>query len=150
MTSKQESQVFNDLGELKAEVKESRAETKRALNLITGNGRPEDGMLYIMHDVKKSLNALHDWIKSHDIVHTQINGCVQAHDKRLQVIETEKKVKDAEVKGGNEAISTIKSRIFKVLKNPVVLTAIAGLIAGLTGWNKDAIIKVVLTILGGG
>ncbi|HPD18599.1 MAG TPA: hypothetical protein PLF61_02925 [Candidatus Goldiibacteriota bacterium] len=149
MTPEQESQVFNDLGELKSEVRESRAETKNALNLITGNGRPEDGILYIMHDVRKSLTGLHDWIKAHDITHAQIEACIKTHGERISNIETSEKIKDAEEKGNKQATETLKHRIISIIKNPVVITAIAGGLATITGWNKDAILKAVLSLLGG-
>jgi len=53
MTEETENQLLQDIGALKANIETYHNDTKRALNLITGNGRPQDGILYIMTDLRR-------------------------------------------------------------------------------------------------
>jgi predicted permease len=138
-----------DIGILKSQVAESRAETKKALNLITGNGRPEDGILYIVSDIRKGIKDLHEWVKSHDIVHSSINDCIQKHDLRLNTLETEEKVENAKIEGAESLKANWKAKAMTLLKNPVVWTAVAGLLASITGWNKETIIRILTSMFGG-
>ena len=140
MTPEQEAQVFTDLGKIQANIERYHDDTKKTLNLITGNGRPQDGILSIMTDVRKGVEGLNVWVRDHGLVHTAMNNCFTEQDKRLTTLETGRAVSEAvgEVKEEVKIKKTLKDILCDTLANPVVERAIiiivTGIIFTIAGW----------------
>lgn len=58
MTGEQEADMFKTIGVIETKLDEYRGATKKALDLITGNGRPEDGILYVMTDLRHQMLSI--------------------------------------------------------------------------------------------
>jgi hypothetical protein len=65
MDAQSEKDLIEDVGGLKANVETYHKDTKHALDLITGNGKPEDGILYIMTDIRKGIAGIKEWTEKH-------------------------------------------------------------------------------------
>jgi hypothetical protein len=121
MTPEQESQLLQDIGALKANTEAYHSDTKKALNLITGNGRPQDGILYIMTDLRR----LHEKCPV-------ITGELPA---RVAALETADAVHEAKAP---TAKKTLKDIVADIFSNPVVERAIIIIITGIlftvAGW----------------
>jgi hypothetical protein len=139
MTDEQEFSLIETVGGLKVNVENYRKDTKKALDLITGNGTPEDGILYIMTDIRRGDKDLKEQSKAHEIVHASINDCITKHDIRLNEIETQTKVAEA-----SRAWST---RFWEWVRGHIKTAVGGGLaILGLTGFSLFKIIKALIVL----
>jgi hypothetical protein len=131
MTPEQETQFAQDIGKLKANVDTYHADTKKALDLITGNGKPEDGILYIMTDIRKGIRDLKDWTIEHTCeTHEQLENRVKALENAAADKKTEIQAADAVAQAVEGAV-VIKykwlkdsiAKIIPILKHPAMLVA---------------------------
>jgi len=144
MDEKSEKQLFEDVGGLKANMETYHNDTKKALDLITGNGKPEDGILYIMTDIRKGIKGLQDWTDKH-VCETH-----KLQDEKIAALEQQQATaKEQEDKAAGAADATkgaviikyagIKDFIAKAipfLKHPAMIFMyflMGG--GGLTAWN---------------
>jgi hypothetical protein len=54
MDNDKENELYKILGKIEAKLEEYHTDTQKVLKIITGNGKPEDGMLFILHNVQKT------------------------------------------------------------------------------------------------
>lgn len=139
MTPEQESKLFEDLGEIKANSTINGKQFKELKDVITGNGTPEEGVVFIMAEIRKGLKLLTEWKEKHECeVHADI-------DRKLDKMDSDNTAK--------EAIETEKKKIMKiiavVIKHPVTIWVVAVLTGGWIGIEKEKIVAA-LTLLTGG
>ena len=142
MDERSEKQLFEDVGGLKANMETYHTDTKRALDLITGNGKPEDGILYIMTDIRKGIAGLKEWTEKH-VCETH-----ETIEKRIGVLETAANDKKA-VTAANAGAVVIKYRWLERIKflwHPLafVIYVILGS-GGTVALNLKSIIKFLVT-----
>lgn len=141
MDEQSEKQLFEDVGGLKANVDTYHKDTKHALDLITGNGKPEDGILYIMTDIRKGIKTLNDWTEKHVCeTHEQLDKRVKA----LELTATNKTAADIATSGAVVIKYKWLERI-KFLWHPLAFLIYFILGSGSTvALNFKAIIKFIV------
>jgi hypothetical protein len=128
MTAEQETELILKIGRMEANMENWHGDTKKALNLMTGNGRPQDGILTIMTDVRRGIELLNTWVKDHGLIHTAINECITVQDKRLNELEKTDAVNEATK--GTDVKKSFKEMAIEVLCSPAVRTTVIIIITG--------------------
>jgi hypothetical protein len=121
MTPEQEAELFIKIGGLDVKIESYHNDTKKALNLITGNGRPEDGILFIVNDIRKM----------HRTCPVQ-TGELPDRVAKLEIADAVHEAKDPSAK------KNLKGILTDVIANPMVERAIIIIVTGIlftiAGW----------------
>ncbi len=142
LTPEQEAEMYMNIGSMTAKMDGVQKTTKEMADYITGNGTPENGLLFIIHDLQK--------------IHRDCPVQTGAMQEQITALQTANKVDEgivAGVKAENADSIIIKKSWFKNLP-PLAQKAIPWILAatgtGATGGvvlNGKTLMKALLNIL---